>query len=138
MDHTRAARNYCRLVADDESGQPASNEFGAPEASGASEPVRPPAGNRGEVEPVFRGAGVSAGLVVGVVLAVVAIIVSVQNTDDVNVDFLAWEVDAPLVAAILAAAVAGVVLDETLGFFWRRRRRRNLGERAELRRLRRS
>lgn len=94
--------------------------------------------HRGEDTPVFQGTGVSAGLVVGVLLAILAIIVAVQNTGDVNVDFLAWEVDAPLVAVILAAAVAGVVLDETLGFFWRRRRRRNLGDRAELRRLRRS
>jgi uncharacterized integral membrane protein len=87
---------------------------------------------------VVRGTGTSAGLVVGVVVAILAIIVAVQNTDDVNVDFLAWEVDTLLVVVILASAVAGVVLDETPGFFWRRRRRRTLGDRAELRRLRRS
>jgi uncharacterized integral membrane protein len=125
-------------VADDESGQPVSNEVGVPEAGGVADARRSPEMHRGEDSPVFRGTGVSAGLVVGVLLAILAIIVAVQNTGDVNVDFLAWEFDAPLVAVILAAAVAGVVLDETLGFFWRRRRRRNLGDRAELRRLRRS
>lgn len=86
---------------------------------------------------MFRGTGVSAALVVGVVLAVLAIIVTVQNTEDVRIDFLAWDLDAPLVAVILAAAVVGVVLDEILGYFWRRRRRHQLSERAELRRLRR-
>jgi uncharacterized integral membrane protein len=125
-------------VADDESGQPVSNEVGVSEAGDASDARRSPETHHDEKAPVFRGTGISAGLVVGVVLAIIAIIVAVQNTDDVNVDFLAWEVDTPLVAVILAAAVAGVVLDEILGFFWRRRRRRNLGDRAELRRLRRS
>ena len=75
---------------------------------------------------------------VGVVIAVLAIVVAFQNTKGVNVDFLGWEVDAPLVAVILTAAVAGVLVDEILGFFWRRRRRRHLTDRAELRRLRRS
>ena len=127
---------YCPLVADDESGKPAGDAFAASEGA-ESEAARPPAQHDGEVTPVFRGTGVSAAMVVGVVLAILAIIVAVQNTNDVNVDFLAWELDAPLVAVILAAAVAGVLLDEILGLFWRRRRRRHLAERAELRRLRR-
>lgn len=112
---------------------------GTPEGSddaGAPNSVEPPAEPDGEHRPVFRGTGVSVALVVGVLLAILAIIVAVQNTDDVNIDFLAWELDAPLVAVILAAALAGVVLDEILGFFWRRRRRRHLTERAELQRLR--
>lgn len=86
---------------------------------------------------MFRGTGVSVALVIGVVVTVLAIIVAIQNTDDVGVDFLAWDVEAPLVAVILAAGVAGVLFDEILGFFWRRRRRHHLAERAELRRLRR-
>ena len=75
-------------------------------------------------------------LVVGVVVTVLAIIVAFQNTDDVGVDFLAWDVEAPLVVVILAAAVAGVLFDEILGFFWRRRRRHHLADQAELRQLR--
>lgn len=109
---------------------------GSDEEAGTSSSVEPPAEPGGEDRPVFRGTGVSVALVVGVLLAILAIIVAVQNTGDVNIDFLAWELDAPLVAVILAAAVAGVVLDEILGFFWRRRRRRHLAERAELQRLR--
>ena len=111
------------------------------EASGAareSDAVTPVVGPSGESRPVFRGTGVSVALLVGVVIAVLAIVVTVQNTEDVNVDFLGWEVNAPLVAVILTAAVAGVLLDEILGYFWRRRRRRHLADRAELRRLRRS
>lgn len=96
----------------------------------------PPAQARGEAAPVFRGTGVSVALVIGVVVTVLAIIVAIQNTDDVGIDFLAWDVEVPLVAVILAAAVAGVLFDEILGFFWRRRRRHDLAERAELRRLR--
>lgn len=90
----------------------------------------------GEATPRLRGTGVSAALVIGVLLAILAIIIAVQNTESVSVHFLAWDVDAPLVAVILAAGVAGVVLDETLGFFWRRRRRSQLADRAALRRLR--
>jgi uncharacterized integral membrane protein len=88
--------------------------------------------------PVVAGTGISAALVVGVVLAILTIVVAIQNTDKVRMQFLAWDLDAPVVAVILAAGVAGVLLDETLGFFWRRRRRRTLAERAELRRPRRS
>lgn len=123
-----------------EEGQYGEPSGGAPggsdEEAGASSSVEPPAEPGGEARPVFRGTGVSVALVVGVLLAILAIIVAVQNTEDVNIDFLAWELDAPLVAVILAAAVAGVVLDEILGFFWRRRRRRHLAERAEIQRLR--
>ncbi len=78
----------------------------------------------------------SATLVTGVVLAILVIVIAAQNTGNISVNFLIWEVDAPLVVVILAAGVAGVLLDETLGFFWRRHRRRHLTERTELRRLR--
>ena len=108
----------------------------APGADGSAEAARPPRQDGDEQTPVFRGTGVSAAMVVGLLLAILVIVVAVQNTGRVNAEFLAWEVDAPLVAVILAASVAGVLLDETLGFFWRRRRRRHFAERAELGRLR--
>lgn len=117
-------------------GEPSGGAPGGSDEAGAPNSVEPPAEPGDEHRPVFRGTGVSVALVVGVLLAILAIIVAVQNTEDVNIDFLAWELDAPLVAVILAAALAGVVLDEILGFFWRRRRRRHLAERAELERLR--
>jgi uncharacterized integral membrane protein len=125
-------------VADDEVGEPPSDTSVAPPDAGVPSEVVASTVPSGEVTPVFRGTGVNTALVIGLVLAVLAIIVAVQNTRDVRVKFLAWEANTPLVALILAAAVAGVVLDETLGFFWRRHRRRHLADRAELRRLRRS
>ena len=111
-----------------------------PAASDAADQANadlPSAKAGGQEAPALRGTGISVALVVGVVVTVFAIIVAIQNTDDVGVDFLAWDLEAPLVAVILAAAVAGVLFDEILGFFWRRRRRHDLAERAELRRLRR-
>lgn len=79
----------------------------------------------------------SAALVIGLLLAILATVIAIQNTREVTVVFLAWEVGAPLVAVLLTAGIAGVVLDEVLGFVWRRRRRRNLAEHVELDRLRR-
>jgi uncharacterized integral membrane protein len=125
-------------MGDDETGERSDDRFAASHEAGAPDAVTPVVGQGGEGSPEFRGTGVSVALVVGVVIAVLAIVVAVQNTDDVNVDFLGWEIDAPLLAVILTAAVAGVLLDEILGFFWRRRRRRHFADRAELRRLRRS
>jgi uncharacterized integral membrane protein len=127
--------SYCPRMGDDETGERSADQVAASHEATGPDAVTTVGG---EGSPVFRGTGVSVALVVGVLIAVLAIVVAVQNTDDVNVDFLGWEVDAPLLAVILTAAVAGVLLDEILGFFWRRRRRRHLADRAELRRLRRS
>jgi uncharacterized integral membrane protein len=110
----------------------------APDPSGEPDAPTPTTPGGGAGTPEFPGTGVSAALVIGVLLTILAIVVAVQNTASISVTFLAWEFDAPLFAVILAAIVAGVLLDETLGFFWRRRRRRQLAEGAELRRLRRS
>lgn len=124
-------------MAEDHPEDSADKTIGAPEGAGTSDAARPPREHGGTATPDLRGTGVSAGLVIGVLLAILAIVIAVQNTTDVRVTFLAWEIDAPLVAVILAAVVAGVLLDETLGIFWRRRKRRHLAERVELRRLRR-
>lgn len=86
---------------------------------------------------VYRGTGISVALIIGVLLAVVTIIFAFQNTEDTTVEVFAGDFRAPLVVVILAAAIAGVVLDEIFGLFWRHRRRRRLADRAELRRLRR-
>lgn len=123
-------------MAEGESGKSVGDAFAGSDAADEANAVVPTAKAGGEVAPVFRGTGVSVALVVGLAVTVLAIIVAFQNTDDVGVDFLGWDVDAPLVVVILAAAVAGVLFDEILGFFWRRRRRHHLAERAELRRLR--
>jgi uncharacterized integral membrane protein len=97
--------------------------------------TRPTAEGEGTV---YRGTGVSATLIVGTIVAILAIILAVQNTETTTVEVFRADYSAPLVVVILAAAIAGVLLDEVAGLFWRRRRRRHLAERAELRRFRRS
>lgn len=86
-------------------------------------------------ERVFVGTGVFVGLVVGLVLAVIMIILAAQNTDSTTVKFLVWDYSTPLFVLILAALLAGVIIDELGGLFYRHRRRRTLTERHELKRL---
>lgn len=89
--------------------------------------------------PVYRGiTGFSVALVIGVAATALAIILAAQNTEDTTVEIFAANYRAPLIVVILAAAITGVILDETFGFIWRHHRRHRLAERAELRRLRRT
>jgi uncharacterized integral membrane protein len=92
--------------------------------------------HRAEPERVFVGTGLFWGLIVGVMLALGVIILAAQNTDTVTIFFLAWDFSTPLIVLILGALLIGVVLDELLGVVYRKRRRRTLGEREELKRLR--
>lgn len=107
--------------------------------AGTGEPALEPAAAPGQVpqrEREFVGTGPFWGLVVGLVVAVVVIVFSGQNTAQVEVEFLGWEWTWPLFAVILAAMLAGIVLDEIIGLLFRSRRRRRLAEREELKRLR--
>ena len=76
------------------------------------------------IEPRVRS-GLSRGAVVkaipGAVLAVVAVVFSVQNLDSIDVDFLAWSFDLPLVLIMVISAVVGVVLWELVGYLRSRR-----------------
>lgn len=85
---------------------------------------------------VFVGTGFFWGLVVGVLLATMIIILAAQNTASVEVRFLGWAIETPLIVLILGSLLIGIVLDEIAGLFYRRRRRRILNERVELERLR--
>ncbi len=85
---------------------------------------------------VFVGTGLFWGLIVGVALALVVIILAAQNTRTVTLSFLGWDFSTPLIVLILGALLIGVVVDELFGLVYRKRRRRTLGEREELRRLR--
>ncbi len=78
------------------------------------------------------GAGFSASLVVGVILTIAVIVLAVQNTEDVHLEFLAWDANAPLVAILLAAVLIGVVFDEIVGLLWRHRRRDQITMKEEL------
>jgi uncharacterized integral membrane protein len=97
-------------------------------------------------EKVHRGAeppgprrdrtGVRWSLIAGLILIAAVTILAAQNTQNVRLNYLGWTGRAPLVAIILATVFIAVLIDEAVGFFWRRRRRRMVAEREELKRLR--
>lgn len=84
----------------------------------------------------YRGTGIVWGGVLVVLLAIGLIVVAFQNSQDVEFDFLWIDTTAPLVLIIAIAIAAAIVIDEIVGFVWRRRRRSRLRERDELKRLR--
>lgn len=87
-------------------------------------------------ERVFVGTGLFWGLIVGVILSLVVIVLAAQNTGTITVSFLGWDFSTPLIVLILGAFLIGVVVAESLGLVYRKRRRRTLQERDELQRLR--
>ena len=87
-------------------------------------------------ERVFVGTGLFWGLIVGIILAVGAVILAAQNTRLGTVSFLGWDFSTPLIVLILGSMLIGVVLDELFGLVYRKRRRRTLRDRDELKRLR--
>jgi uncharacterized integral membrane protein len=108
----------------------------APAADAGSEAEKEKTARRAEPERVFVGTGLFWGLIFGVILALAVIILAAQNTDTVTISFLAWEFSTPLIVLILGALLIGVIVDELLGLVYRKRRRRTLRERDELKRLR--
>ena len=68
-------------------------------------------------------AGVSITLAIGIVLLVLFAIFAVQNTEAVEVEFLAWTFQTSRITMLLATAVLFIILDEIAGYVWRRRRR---------------
>ena len=91
-----------------------------------------------DAEPVkeYRGAGIMWGAIALVVVAAAFVIVAVQNAHDVEFDFLWLTVTTPLILVIAITIAVTLVIDELVGFLWRRQRRTRLSEREELRRLR--
>ena len=82
------------------------------------------------------GSGFPWGLVLFLILAVIVVIFSVQNTQDVDLRFLNWSWELPVVVVIMVTVVVSVLLDEILGGLLKSRRRRRRAEMAELTRLR--
>jgi uncharacterized integral membrane protein len=105
-------------------------------AQPATPPTPGPAPTRVEVHRVFVGTGLFWGLVVGALLTVIVIILAAQNTQQVTVKFLPFEIGTPLIVLLLASLLVGVILDEIIGWAYRARRRRTLTEKEELKRLR--
>jgi uncharacterized integral membrane protein len=84
----------------------------------------------------YRGTGLYASVVVAFVLAVAIVIAIIQNLQTVEVKFLSWDVRTPLVVVLLITILATLLLAALCGLGWRRRRRKELAEREELRVLR--
>ncbi|HEX6299570.1 MAG TPA: lipopolysaccharide assembly protein LapA domain-containing protein [Acidimicrobiia bacterium] len=89
-----------------------------------------------EPERVFVGTGLFWGLIVGVILALAVVILAAQNTGTVTISFLVWDFSTPLIVLILGSLLIGIIVDELFGLVYRKGRRRTLGEREELKRLR--
>jgi uncharacterized integral membrane protein len=108
-----------------------------PESAAPTMPSTPmPAPTRVEVHRVFVGTGLFWGLVIGTLLTVIVIILAAQNTQQVTVKFLPFEIGTPLIVVLLASLLVGVILDEIIGWAYRARRRRTLTEKEELKHLR--
>lgn len=84
----------------------------------------------------YRGTGFYVGLVAILLFALALLVLAVQNTQEVDVDFLGFAFTVPLFAVAIGAAILAIVLDALIGLVWRRQRRTRLEERAELDRLR--
>jgi uncharacterized integral membrane protein len=59
------------------------------------------------------------------IVAVLAVVFFLQNSERVSIDFLIFEKRTTIRWSLLMATVFGVALDRLLGFWWRRRRRKN-------------
>lgn len=81
-------------------------------------------------------AGVPWGLAFFLILSVLMAVFAVQNTQDVELEFLTWSGEFPLIMIIVGVFVTAVILDEILGTILRRRRRIRKMEKQELERLR--
>jgi uncharacterized integral membrane protein len=84
----------------------------------------------------FRGTGLSWSLVLALVMAVAIVVGIIQNSHGVRLDYLVWHGSVPLIAVLLATIVLTVALTSLVGVIWRRRRRHQLGDSAELEELR--
>jgi uncharacterized integral membrane protein len=72
-------------------------------------------------QPARRGLSIT--VAIGILLLVLFAIFAVQNTEKVEVEFLAWTFQTSRITMLLVTAAIFVVLDEIAGYLWRRRRR---------------
>ncbi len=110
-----------------------------PEETAPVEPVQKPepvATPAPEQHRVFAGTGISWAFIVGVLLTVAIIVLAVQNTDQVPVTLYFWNIEAPLIIVMVVTGLAAILIDELIGMIIRRRKRKVLAEREELKRLR--
>ena len=100
-------------------------------------PTEPPEETlSGPDQVTHEGSGVAWGAVVILLGLALLVVFAVQNTDPVPVTFLWLEGEYPLSLVILITVAVVVLFVELFGLFYRRRRRKRLAERQELKRLR--
>lgn len=102
----------------------------------AEKPAEVPTAPEPEPHRVFAGTGISWAFIFGAILTAAIIILAVQNTDPVPVKLYFWEAEAPLIIVMLVTALFVVLIDELIGLIIRRRKRKVLAEREELKRFR--
>lgn len=83
----------------------------------------------------YRGTGFYASVFVVLVIAVALLAFAIQNTGSVTVEWLWFDVTAPLFAWVIVAALLAVIIDELVGLIWRARERSRLTRLEQHRRL---
>ncbi len=131
------------------------NDEGVPDTEGDLEPlssdpaavdlsendtveVSEPAPTRQDMpRPINARTEIPFGLIVFLIIAILLVIFTVQNSSgDVPLKFLVWEGSYPLALIIIGVVAVTIILDEVLGLFLRRRKRKRFAEKQELKRLR--
>lgn len=114
-----------------------------PEEEGRPEPERAepepalaePAGPE-PPRPAPLGTGIAWSVILLLFGIALVVVFSVQNTDPVPVKFLWMEGQFPFAIVILVTVGVIILLTELIGLSYRRRRRRRVAEREELRKYR--
>lgn len=90
----------------------------------------------GTTQVTHAGSGMAWGAVVILVALALLVVFAIQNTDPVPVEFLWLDGEYPLALVILITVAVVVLLVELFGLLYRRRRRKRVAERQELKRFR--
>jgi len=100
-------------------------------------PAQPPEETLGGTSQVTHaGSGVAWGAVLIFLALALLVIFAIQNTNPVQVEFLWLDGEYPLALVILITVAVVVLLVELFGLLYRRRRRKRVAERQELKRFR--
>lgn len=62
-------------------------------------------------------------MAIGIVLLVLFAVFAVQNTQTIEMEFLAWTFQVSRITVLLITAAIFIILDQIAGYLWRRRRR---------------
>jgi uncharacterized integral membrane protein len=79
---------------------------------------------------VYRGTGFYASVVAALAISAALLIFAVQNTGSVTIEWLGFDMTAPLFAWGIGAALLAVAVDELVGLIWRARERGRLNRQS--------